>query len=363
VAPEVAAEPDAGPTRVEPAGVVAERAPARVAAGGTNVPTVVIDADLAALEWVKRALADTHPRVHIFQRSEQGISRIRQYLARAGAPVVLLAADAPADSLSGARDADEILRRLKGQAPRMPVFLLRREDEVREGEPGGEADGILAKPTPSQLADPRCARELDRLAVRLRDDLLAWSSAGPTARASATPSGLSAPTLARLRELSARLRDPGSQGDVLSLVLRFAAETFARVAMFMVREDEALGMAQVGLPRAGGPDDAGLREVRLPTREAAWFRRVLDEGGAVRAAPGDEGDQRLAVLLGNGIPGEAYVAPIESGQRIVALLYGDNLPSGDPIGDTTALEVVLHEAGLALDRAVLERALAEAEGA
>jgi hypothetical protein len=67
------------------------------------------------------------------------------------------------------------------------------------------------------------------------------------------------------------------------------------------------------------------------------------------------------VLLGNALPAEAYVAPIESGERVVALLYADNLPGGGPLGDTAALEVVLHEAGLALDRALLERALAEAE--
>ena len=46
-----------------------------------------------------------------------------------------------------------------------------------------------------------------------------------------------------------------------------------------------------------------------------------------------------------------------------ALLYADNLPEGLPIGDTTMLSIVLHEAGLALDRALLERALAEAESA
>ena len=115
------------------------------------------------------------------------------------------------------------------------------------------------------------------------------------------------------------------------------------------------------MPKAGGPDDAGLREVELPCSEPAWFRRVIETGGSLRDAPGDEGDQRLAVLLGNAIPGEAYVAPIESGDHIAALLYGDNLPAGKPLGDTAALEVVLHEAGMALDRAVLERALAEAE--
>jgi hypothetical protein len=67
------------------------------------------------------------------------------------------------------------------------------------------------------------------------------------------------------------------------------------------------------------------------------------------------------VLLGNAIPEEAYVAPIESGDHVVALVYADNLPGGEPIGDTSALEVVLHEAGLALDRAWMERALKEAE--
>jgi hypothetical protein len=80
--------------------------------------------------------------------------------------------------------------------------------------------------------------------------------------------------------------------------------------------------------------------VTLHHREPAWFRKVFESRGPVRAAPSDEGDQRLAVLLGNSIPEEAYVAPIESGEHIVALLYADNLPSGEPIGDTSALEVV-----------------------
>jgi hypothetical protein len=44
---------------------------------------------------------------------------------------------------------------------------------------------------------------------------------------------------------------------------------------------------------------------------------------------------------------------------VVAILYADQLPEEGPMGDTSALEIVLHEAGLALDRAVLERALAE----
>jgi hypothetical protein len=330
--------------------------------GSAPAAVVAIDHDLASLEWLKAALGAVHPRVHIFQRSDQGISRIRQYLARGETPLVVLSAEAPADPVSGARDAAEIIRRLKVQAPRMPVLLVQRA-----GEPPAlaGADGGLEKPTATQLADPRCAGDRERLALALRSSLaeqLVRGAAAPR-EGGAPGGGMSTETLARLRAASARLRDPGSRGDVLSLALRFAAEAFSRVAIFMLRDDQVLGLAQIGLPKAGGPGDASIGEVVLPYRESSWFRRVIDGRNALRAAPEDEGDQRLAVLLGNAIPGEAYVAPIESGERVVALLYADNLPGGEPIGDTSALEVVLHEAGLALERAVLERALAEAEGA
>jgi uncharacterized protein DUF4388 len=320
---------------------------------------VAIDHDLASLEWLKAALAQVHPRVHIFQRSDQGISRIRQYLARAETPLVVLSAEAPADPVSGARDAVEIIRRLKIQAPRMPVFLVMRAGDPPPADSG--ASGSLEKPTPTQLADPRRAGDREQLAVTLRDSLREQLSRAGELQGVRQGGGMSPDTLARLRRASALLRDPASRGDVLSLVLRFAAESFSRVAMFMLRDDQAIGLAQLGLPKAGGPGDGAIGEVVLPHREAAWFRRVIDGRNPVRAAPEDEGDQRLSVLLGNTLPREAYVAPIESGERVVALLYADNLPGDGPLGDTGALEVVLHEAGLVLDRAVLQRALAEVE--
>jgi hypothetical protein len=40
-------------------------------------------------------------------------------------------------------------------------------------------------------------------------------------------------------------------------------------------------------------------------------------------------------------------------------LYADNLPGAEPLGDTSVIEIALHEAGLALERALLQRALAQ----
>jgi len=355
------AVPDAAAQQAAPAEAPRVPAPAAPRAPAPHAAVVAIDHDLASLEWLKAALAPFHSRVHIFQRSDQGISRIRQYLARGETPLVVLSAEAPPDPVSGARDALEIIRRLKIQAPRMPVFLVTRAGDPAPADSG--ANGCLEKPTPTQLADPRRAGDREQLTVALRDSLREQiSRAGELAQAGgARQGGMSPDALVRLRRASALLRDPSSRGDVLSLVLRFAAEGFSRVAMFMLRDDQAVGLAQIGLPKAGGPGDAAIAEVVLPHREPAWFRRVIDGRNPVRAAPEDEGDQRLAVLLGNTLPREAYVAPIESGERVVALLYADNLPGDGPVGDTGALEVVLHEAGLVLDRAVLQRALAEVE--
>lgn len=362
----VIAEPVLEPEAVEAIEEAPDALPSLVAPESRLIsPVVAIDADLAVLEWVKQGLSETFPRVHIFQRSELGISRIRQYLARAEVPLVLLSANAPSDPLSGANDCVEIIERLKAHSRRMPVVLLVEpgEDPFDGRGKGSRPDAIAEKPTASHLADPRCLPLRAEYAAGLRDVMVARSSGRCAVGASPSPEGsLSPDSLARLKQVSARIRDPASRGEVLPQVLRFASETLSRVAMFMIRDDTAQGIAQVGLPKAGGPDQRGLREVTLPHREPAWFRRVFDSRGPVRAAPADEGDQGLAVLLGNAIPEEAYVAPIESGEQIVALLYADNLPGGEPIGDTSALEVVLHQAGLALDRAWLERILEEAEG-
>ncbi len=146
---------------------------------------------------------------------------------------------------------------------------------------------------------------------------------------------------------------------MLPLVIRFASEIFGRVAMFMVRDGTAVGMAQNGFAETGGPDDAALRSIQIDTAGSSWVTAVLERGKPVQGPPGNEGDRALALALGDTVPGEAYLAPIESTGQVIALLYADNLPQNTAISDTSALEVVLHHAGLALDRAALERALRE----
>jgi len=321
----------------------------------------VIDPSLPVLEWAKAAVGAAFPRVHVFQRPGLGIERIRQYLSRAELPLVLIAHDVPADPATGARDATEIVARLKRQAPGMAVLLLHDEGETPpRPRRGARPDGFVQRPRAALLADPRAGRERVRVASALQETL-ERALRRPEATAPLSLRPVHHDELAHVRETSTRIREGAEQGEVLSQVLGFAARRFSRVALFGVRDERAVGVAQAGLARAGGPDDAALRELSLGSREPAWFRRVIDAGRPLRAPPTDEGDQRLAVLLGNEIPHEAYVAPIVTGERVVVLLYADNLPGRAPLADTAGLEVLLDAAGVALDRALLERTLSESD--
>jgi len=322
-------------------------------------PLVVIDPDLPALEWVKEAVGDAHSAVHIFQRCDLGLNRIRQYLVRGTNPLVLVSPSTPGDPLTGIPDSRDFVRRLKTQAPRMPVLWL----DATDGEPTagvGPGDGRVLRPAPYQLRNAGAAHQREELARQLVEKLDAAVERPPDEPVAGD--AISPAALRRLKEATAALREASSRGEVLPLVIRFAAERFSRVAMFAVLDGVVMGMAQSGLPRAGGPDDAGLRQIRLEPSDCERVLQVLDTRAAQRGHPEGEGDRALAMALGDRVPAESYLAPIESAGQVVALLYADNLPEDRPLPETSALEVVLHHAGLALDRAALERALAQAEG-
>jgi hypothetical protein len=65
----------------------------------------------------------------------------------------------------------------------------------------------------------------------------------------------------------------------------------------------------------------------------------------------------LTEQLGGTLPEQIFLGPIISEGKVVAILYGDNLPEKRPIGDTEALEIFLSQAGLAMEKALLERRL------
>ena len=163
-----------------------ERAEAEIAepdSTGTTVPVadsrpvvglIAIDPDLDALEWMKTALRDSFPRIHIFQRCESGIDRIRQYLGRGELPAVLLSAQVHADPAIAADGLGDLVARLRSQAPQMPIIVIYEDPD---GPPTGAdaADAVLTRPTSARLTARRAARKREEAAQQLREQLQPWA--------------------------------------------------------------------------------------------------------------------------------------------------------------------------------------------
>lgn len=137
--------------------------------------------------------------------------------------------------------------------------------------------------------------------------------------------------------------------DVILLMLRFAGELVNRAVMFLVREDAVTGWGQLGVETDDGSADEVVRSIAVPLSEPSSFREAADSRVAFKGQwPELPGNRVVVERLGGVWPTESVLVPIVSGERIVAFLYGDNVPNGDAIGDTEGLEAFLRVAAVSL---------------
>jgi hypothetical protein len=336
----------------------------RARADARAMSVVLIDPDVSVLEWVKTTIQDEFARVHVFQQAEQGLARIRQYLIRGELPLVLISTEVQIDALSGIHGLSDFVARLKTQAARLVVLGL-HEDQGAGAAPVLPIafDGVLLRPSCKQLRERRetvASVTSQKLSGALHEILEGRVKPGPSSAAEGSKS--KAASLRDLRDTTGRLQEASSRGEILPVVLDFASEIFARAAILIVRAEQAFAIAGRGIARleVNDPLDSAP-PISLQTLDAGWIRNVLDSGEPVQGPPSTSADRDLLARLGGPEPSESYLAPIASGGSTIALLYGDQVPTGAAMPDTSGLEVVIQHAGLALDRAALERALLEAE--
>jgi hypothetical protein len=156
------------------------------------------------------------------------------------------------------------------------------------------------------------------------------------------------------------LNNPALGGGIILLVLRFASEFMNRAVIFIVKRDEIAGLGQFGIHDDDGQFDSKIRNMRIPRGEDSLFAQVIESQVSVKLQPADSHWNRyLSDRLGGGMPDEVFLGPIVSEGKVVAVLYGDNLPEPKPIGDTDSLEIFLSQAGLAMEKALLQRRLKE----
>lgn len=146
--------------------------------------------------------------------------------------------------------------------------------------------------------------------------------------------------------------------DVILLMLRFAGELMNRAVIFLVRGDIVTGWGQLGVGSNGESADDVVRSIAVPLSEASSFREAAESRTTLRGKwPELEANRTVVERLGSPWPSESFLAPVVNSERVVAFLYGDNLPKNDPIGETEGLEAFLRVAAVALSKTLLQQQL------
>lgn len=187
---------------------------------------------------------------------------------------------------------------------------------------------------------------------------LASPSRGPT---TAGWTGAEGARLASLKSMFQELRFPSATAEVSLLILRVASEVVNRAVLFLVRGSEVVGLGAFGVELSDGePGDERVRRIRIPLREDSIFAYVVERKQAFKGALRvNVRNAYLVDALGGMTPSEVLVIPMLCDGKVALILYGDNLPADGPIGSTEAMEIFVGQAGLAMEKALLERRIAD----
>lgn len=167
--------------------------------------------------------------------------------------------------------------------------------------------------------------------------------------------------LSALRALTQELRFPNTTSEITLLILRFASDMFQRGVLFFVGPEQIMGLGQFGLEIEQA--DRKIRETKMDLSDSPFFGNILKTmqpffGPLAK----DAGTEFLINVFGGKWPKEVAVFPIIAENHVVALLFCDNLGTNDSFSETEGLEIFIHQAGIALEKAILEKKLLDIGG-
>ena len=339
----------------------------------------LVDDDQAICGQLSDLLRDRGLAVSSFLSGREFLQATAQAVAAGVRPLLLVDMIMPHLDGSGILGGLELLEQTRRRFPELTVLMItdRPLGEAVERAKGLGAAKILTKPEGDVLAVGQGRRLLERLG----DTVAECAGTAPASVAAGSGShvnlgaelfrelggdsfaahqgqGRETPGLHLLRGMLQELHNPALGGGILLLVLRFASEVMNRAVVFAVKDDNIVGLGQFGIESCNGRADARIRQICIPVQDESIFRQAVTEMVPLRMRAGNgRWDSYLRDQLGGGFPEEVFLGPILSEGKVVAVLYGDNYPAPGPIGDTESLEIFLSQAGLAMEKALLERRL------
>lgn len=339
-----------------------------------------VDDDESTRSAFARVLNDHGFEVHTYARGEAFLDAVSASVAEGTQPSLIVDLFMPRMDGSGILGGLELIDLVLARHQQLPILVLSdhpndeaerrvrdfglppvlpkpKKNEVREIH-GRDALHLLGEKVAALLGDFSTRTDVPEgtTTINFGADLL--REMGESTADSRGPKGPESPGLHLLRGMLQELNNPSLGGGIILLVLRFASELMNRAVIFLVKETEIVGLGQFGIVANDEVADVRVRRMKVPRGEDSVFESLFREMAPKKIALGPGSwDRYLVEQLGGGEPKQVFLGPIISEGKVVAVLYGDNLPQSSPIGDTESLEIFLSQAGLAMEKALLERRL------
>ncbi len=335
---------------------------------------IVVDDDPGTAEQIACLLQERKAQVHVFTNYRS----FMQAVETADPQLTTLVIDLimPRRDGSGVLGGLELLEEVRNRYPDFQILVM-SDHPNREAEKSVHSFGVpklFPKPKKTDVLDERGRDGL----IALVDAIIALGAKpavkapakdvmynigaellkemGEVASDTSSQVPQQSPGLHLLRGMLQELNNPSLGGGIILLILRFASELMNRAVILLVKDEDIVGLGQFGIELDGESADVKVRNTRLPKAAKHVFTQALKSFAPYRSEPQKtEWNDYFFTQLGGKRPDEVFVGPLISEGRVVAVLYGDNLPDEKPIGDTESLEIFLSQAGLAMEKALLER--------
>lgn len=148
-----------------------------------------------------------------------------------------------------------------------------------------------------------------------------------------------------------------THANILGSLLTAAAQFAERAALFVIRNEQAIGWREC---EAGDPSNLELiGGVSLPLRADTLLGRAANSHTAWTGTPGSNAEDSLLIDQLGGDPQTAAAVPLVVREKVVAVLYADSVSSDANAVNVDALEVLARVAAMAVNLASAPRAVPE----
>jgi hypothetical protein len=159
------------------------------------------------------------------------------------------------------------------------------------------------------------------------------------------------------------LRGHGDASRIAGLVMRVAREFFERGVLFLVKDEEARGLAGFGAAPRGENLNLLARDIVIPLTEPSVFQDVaFTRRYAAGELPDGRWGQYLMGKIGSFRSSSMVLLPLLTNRETIALLFGDNPETGREPVRLEPLVVFINQAGIAMENAFLQRKIQALQG-